>query len=108
MQGEREGTEMAGEHPLGTNTQLDTSSSEQESSVERKGSCCEACRTLRTILPLLCFLWHYTLVWAWPPCVNIAEKTTLLGIHISHAGKSMPGTAHFSTRNTVYISCNDI
>lgn len=34
MQGEEEGTEMEGEHPLGTNTQLETSSSEQESSVE--------------------------------------------------------------------------
>lgn len=41
MQGEEEGTEMEGEDPLGTNTQLETSSSEQESSVERKGSCCE-------------------------------------------------------------------
>lgn len=97
MQGEREGTEMAGEHPLGTNTQLETSSSEQQSSMERKGSCCEACKTLGTILPLLCFFWLYTSVWAWPPCVNIAEKTTLRDIHIFHAGKSMQSMAHFST-----------
>lgn len=46
MQGEEEGPEMEGEHPLGINTQLETSSSEQESSVERKGSCREVCETL--------------------------------------------------------------
>lgn len=35
VQGEMEGIEVAGEQPLGTNTKLETSSSEQESSVEK-------------------------------------------------------------------------
>lgn len=75
MLGDKEGTVMEGEHPLGTNTQLETSSSEQESSVERKGSCCEACETLEKILPVLRFFWRLALVWAWPPHVNIVEET---------------------------------
>lgn len=49
---------------------------------------------------LFCFFWHYALVWAWPPCVNIAEKTTLVDIHISHAGNSTQSTAHFSSLKT--------
>lgn len=95
MQGESEGTEMTGEHPLGTNTQLETSSSEQEPSIERKGHVVMFHeKILGTIFPLLTVHLQFR-----PQCVNkkTKQKTSLLDIYISHAGMSMQSMAHFVT-----------